>query len=97
MSIQYNEWETFSTWLLAQAFQASSLVGLVLHHCASSVSTVQSLSSTTSRTHLQHGCLTNLFKHQAWCTLLFTNVLRVLTLCKVGLVQRVGNIFNVAA
>ena len=47
--------------------------------------------------HFQHGCLTKRFKHQAWCTLLFTNVLQVLTLCKVGLVQRVGNIFNMAA
>ena len=47
--------------------------------------------------HLQHGCLTNLFKRQACCTLVFTNVLQVLTLCKVGLVQRVGNIFNMAA
>ena len=83
--------------VLDQAFQASSLVYLVLHHCASSVNTVQSLSSTTSRKHLQAGCLTKLFKHQAWCTLLFTIVLQVLPLCKVCLVQRVGNIFNMAA
>ncbi len=70
---------------------------LVLHHCASSVNTVRRLFSTTSRTHLQHGCLTKLFKHQASCTLLFTNVLQVLTLCKVGLLQRVGHIYNMAA
>ena len=50
-----------------------------------------------SKNHLQDVRLTKLFKHQAWCTLLFTNVLQVLTLCKVGLVQQVENIFNMAA
>ncbi len=50
-----------------------------------------------SKKHLQDVRLTKLFKHQAWCTLLFTNVLQVLTLCKVGLVQQAENIFNMAA
>jgi len=50
---------------------------------------VQSLFSTTSRKHLQDGCLTNRFKRQAWCALFFTNVLQVLTLI-VCLVQREG-------
>ena len=87
----------FQAWLLDQAFQASSWVYLALHHCASGVNTVQSLFSIMSRKHLQVVRLTKLFKHQASCTLLFTNVLQVLTLCNVDSVQRVGNIFNMAA
>ncbi len=50
-----------------------------------------------SRKHLQDVRLTKRFKRQAECTLIFTIVLRVLTLCHVRLVQRVANIFKLVA